>query len=272
MGLFSKKNCSVCGGDIGLFGNTKLSDGNLCKNCAGKLSPFFRAGKSVSVEQIEEQLAYREENQTAVAAFNITRTLGKETKIHIDEDAAKFVVTKAKSLQNANPDVMDISDVTNVMIDISENRTELTTTDKEGNTVHMNPPHYKYKYDFDVVINVNNPYFNEIRFDLGSVTTEGNRTSDVSHVRPGHRDTAAGVQTETKPDPMKNVEYKELKNLGEEIKEVLMSARSDARKEVKAEAVKVAAKHPVTCHCCGATTLPDAKNCCEYCGTYVGEA
>ena len=34
--LFEKKICSVCGGEIGLLGNRKLEDGNLCKNCAKK--------------------------------------------------------------------------------------------------------------------------------------------------------------------------------------------------------------------------------------------
>ena len=41
MGLFSKKICDICGGEIGLLGNRKLADGNLCKNCAQKLSPFM---------------------------------------------------------------------------------------------------------------------------------------------------------------------------------------------------------------------------------------
>lgn len=37
--LFEKKICSICGGEIGLLGNRKLADGNLCKKCARKLSP-----------------------------------------------------------------------------------------------------------------------------------------------------------------------------------------------------------------------------------------
>ena len=41
MGLFDKKYCSICGGKIGFLGNRKLEDGNLCKDCAGKLSPWF---------------------------------------------------------------------------------------------------------------------------------------------------------------------------------------------------------------------------------------
>ena len=37
MGLFDRKYCSVCGEKIGLLGNRKLEDGNLCKSCAGKV-------------------------------------------------------------------------------------------------------------------------------------------------------------------------------------------------------------------------------------------
>ena len=38
--LFEKKECSICGGEIGLLGNRKLEDGNCCKECAAKLSPL----------------------------------------------------------------------------------------------------------------------------------------------------------------------------------------------------------------------------------------
>ena len=34
MGLFDKKYCDICGNKIGLLGNKKLEDGNLCKDCA----------------------------------------------------------------------------------------------------------------------------------------------------------------------------------------------------------------------------------------------
>lgn len=40
MGFFDKKYCDVCGEKIGFLGNRKLEDGNLCKECASKLSPF----------------------------------------------------------------------------------------------------------------------------------------------------------------------------------------------------------------------------------------
>lgn len=38
---FDKKYCDICGEKIGFPGNKKVEDGNLCKNCAAKLSPGF---------------------------------------------------------------------------------------------------------------------------------------------------------------------------------------------------------------------------------------
>ena len=52
MGLFDKKYCDVCGAKIGFLGNRKLEDGNLCKDCAGKLSPFFSDRRNSTVAKI----------------------------------------------------------------------------------------------------------------------------------------------------------------------------------------------------------------------------
>lgn len=52
MGLFDKKNCDICGEKIGLLGNRKLDDGNLCKNCARKLSPWFEERRHSTVETL----------------------------------------------------------------------------------------------------------------------------------------------------------------------------------------------------------------------------
>ena len=116
MGLFDKKYCDICGEKIGLLGNRKLENGNLCKNCAKKLSPWFSDRRNSTVEEIRAQLTYREENQEKVAAFHTTRTLGTNTKVLLDEDAGKFMVTRARDLQEANPDVLDFADVTGCIL------------------------------------------------------------------------------------------------------------------------------------------------------------
>lgn len=63
MGLFDKKYCDICGEKIGLLGNRKLDDGNLCKECAKKLSPWFEERRHSTVEDIKQQLEYREANK-----------------------------------------------------------------------------------------------------------------------------------------------------------------------------------------------------------------
>lgn len=78
MGLFDKKICDICGEKIGLLGNRKLDDGNLCKDCAKKLSPWFEERRHSTVEDIKRQLEYREKNKKAVMDFCITRQINTE--------------------------------------------------------------------------------------------------------------------------------------------------------------------------------------------------
>ncbi|MDO4633935.1 MAG: DUF4428 domain-containing protein [Eubacteriales bacterium] len=241
--LFDKKECAFCGGEIGMLGNRKLEDGNMCKQCAAKLSPWFSDRRSSTVAEIREQLTYRENNKQAVAAFHTTRTLGRGTKILLDEDSRKFMVTRARNLQEANPDVLDFSDVTGVDFRIDENRSEDKREDNEGKKVSYNPKRYFYSYDFHVTIFVNNPYFNEIRVRLCD-----------SNVQMGD-----AVPEMRKPNPRINPEYKELEAMGNEIKRILTGVRDQAREEA-------APKTAATCPWCGATTMPDANGCCEYCG------
>lgn len=75
------------------MGNRKLEDGNLCKTCARKLSPWFDDRRHSTVEQIEEQLAYREENRKKLAEFHVTRSFGESRRVLLDEDAGLFLVT-----------------------------------------------------------------------------------------------------------------------------------------------------------------------------------
>ena len=168
--IFEKKICDICGGEIGLLGNRKLENGNCCKSCAAKLSPFFSDRRSSTVEEIKQQLEYREANKAEVAKFNVTRTLGTDnTKILFDEDARRFVVTSARNLEEANPDVLDYSMVTGCDMDIQDSQTEEKREDKDGNRVSYVPPRYSCEYDFNIKIFVNHPYFDEIELCLQAV-------------------------------------------------------------------------------------------------------
>ena len=324
MGLFDKKFCSICGEKIGLLGNRKLEDGNLCKDCAAKLSPWFTERKQSTVAEIKEQLAYREENKAAVSAFQTTRTLGRNIKVLLDENAGKFMVTSARNIAEANPDVLSFSDVTGCDLNVEESKTEIRYRDANDDVQSFNPKRYAYAYDFYMTIHVNHPYFDEIRFKLNDSSVDGDVDTmlDYDEVRGGAgrapmagrnpmagsgtgrpgaaggrpqpggarpmgqrpmgQDPAAygmqpfdtgmaagmgagfGMDLTSNADEIRNsAEYIEYENMGWEIRDTLLQVRADARAE---EAEANAPKQAVKCPYCGATTIPTANGCCEYCG------
>lgn len=230
-GLFEKKICDFCGNEIKFFGNKKVEDGNMCKDCASKLSPFFSDRRRSTVEQIREQLAYREANKAHVAAFNLTRTLGNGRKVLIDDHAGKFMVTSSSHWRDENPDVMDLSSVTGVTVEVKERRTEIKHKDAEGKDVSYDPPRYDVDFDIYDTIQVNNPYFDDIEIKINQ-----NR---IEHLN--------------------SAEFVNYKAQADEIKAVLMGAHVAA-------AAAYAPKTASMCPFCGASTIPDANGRCEYCG------
>lgn len=177
MGLFDKKYCSVCGGKIGLLDSCrKLEDGNLCKSCSDKLSPWFGKYRIPTVDQVKQQLDYREANRARVAEFNATSTVGRDsTKLYIDDNARRFTVHKGRELSADNPDILDFSQALGCELDIRESRTELRQT-ISGRSESYNPPRYEYSYDFNVTIRVDSPYFSEMRFKLNGRAVQTGET------------------------------------------------------------------------------------------------
>ena len=181
MGLFDTKYCDVCGGKIGMLGNRKLSDGNLCRACASKLSPWFTGRKASTVEDIRAHLAYREANREAAAYFRASRTFGTGEKLYIDEGAGSFAVTRAKDLVEDNADIVGLASLTDCAVDIHETRTELHHKGPDGKTVSYEPRRYEYSYDFDIILSVDHPWFSQMRFRLnpGSVKAGAHRVGSV---------------------------------------------------------------------------------------------
>ena len=276
MGLFDKKNCDICGGKIGMLGNRKLEDGNCCKDCASRLSPFFSERRKSTVADINAQLAYRQENMGAVAAFRTTRTLGQGTKVLLDEDSGKFMVTKARRLEDENPDVLDFSQVTGCNIEVREQSRELKQRNKEGKEVSYIPPRWEYKFDFECLIHVNHPWFNEIRFNVNDRTINVQTTGSRSMTTGGRSITAGGRSLTTGSRIQQsggaeigrgNNDYRNAEALGNEIKNALTQVRRQVRTEAAAAS---APKTAQTCPLCGATCIPDASGRCEYCGGAMG--
>ena len=273
MGLFDRKYCDVCGDKIGLLGNRKLEDGNLCKACASKLSPWFNERRHSTLEQIREQLAYRERNKDAVSSFSVTRTLGGSTKVYLDEDARKFMVSGARNLAEANPDVLDCQSVTDCRVDVHENKHELRHADKDGRQVSYDPPRYEYSYDFYILLRVNHPYIDEIRFKSNAVSVKtGERSINdrrpAGNIKVALAHEALGALIGQTGGRTWNAEYNEQYAIADEICETLLRLRRESREETAAQNRPQSA---VTCPHCGAPTVPDANGCCEYCGGSLRE-
>ncbi|MBQ9200568.1 MAG: DUF4428 domain-containing protein [Lachnospiraceae bacterium] len=220
MGLFDKKFCDVCGEKISLLGNRKVDDGNLCKDCAKKLSPWFSERRHSTIESIKEQLSYREANREVASRFQPTRTIGENYKLFIDDVNRKFTVSRSSNFAEDNPDILDFSQASGIDLKIDENRRELKRT-VDGKQVSYNPPKYEYSYTFKATIFVNgNPYFDDMEFSIsnGSVSTgehnmsQGMATSGWSVIR--NFATAPGMD-----------KYQRYINIGNEMKEAIEGMR-----------------------------------------------
>lgn len=196
MGLFSKKNCCICGEKVGLLGGLKLKDGDLCKECKKKLSPFFEDGKESTIEDIKNQLSYREENYKQLDNLQINKIYGEFGVILIDETNKKFVavadtsdglfkspkeVKSIEDVKDKNPDIIDFKDIQDVDIKVIQTTREEKQT-INGQQVSYDPKHYTYMIGFDVIIKVNHPYIKTIRISLKNGTVqiynEGTRLKD----------------------------------------------------------------------------------------------
>ena len=250
--LFDKKVCDICGGEIGLLGNRKLEDGNLCKDCAAKLSPYMTDRRQSTVAEIRQHLAYREANARVVPTLNITKVLGTNTKIYVDEAKGKFIVTRFSDWGNRNPDVIDISQVSSVITDVREHKKEIFRKTPDGKSESYNPKRYSFEYEFVVTLHINSPYFNEIEFEL------------TRSPRPERRGTA---------------EYREYELMCEEIQHTLRPSQFAPRQAVPVQPVAQAAPaggwvcpscgHANTgkfCVSCGAKKPAASTFRCDKCG------
>ena len=294
MGLFDKKYCDICGEKIGLLGNRKLEDGNLCKDCAKKLSPWFSDRRRSTVEDIKGQLAYREENREKAAQFCTTRSFGEDWKVLLDEDHRWFTVTRARDLAEANPDILDFDAITGCRMDIDESRTELTREDADGKDVSYVPPRYEYSYDFFLVISVRHPYFDEMRFSLNSSSVYYEPAAMQQRPMMGQmgqmqRPMPGRPQNMQRPmmgqpmgmnrmanevNPENCMEYRKYRQMGDEICQALEQARSGGKQPAGAApeeniimreaAQDIPAAGPWTCPACGGA---NTGKFCEYCGS-----
>ena len=181
MGLFDKKYCDICGEKIRLLSNRKLDDGNLCKECAKKLSPWFQERRHSTVEEIRRQLAYREQNKEMVQKFNVTRQISTKTyNVFIDDTQGNFTIAHKLDVKE-NPDIVPLSAVLQCKMDIEQDRKEETYT-KDGKTISYDPPVYKYEYQYRMKIQVRSPWFDDMDFRLHNFSIEQDDRAEIMEI------------------------------------------------------------------------------------------
>lgn len=178
MGLFDKKYCGACGNQIKFLGGRKVDDGTICKDCNNKLSPYFTGRRKTSLNDIKEQLAYRENNAKELLSFNATGVAGKGPKVYVDANKGKFIVSKTSDYIKENCDIIDLSSIIAFNTKIDEDKEEIFDVDQEGKSVSFNPPKYEYEYDFEVEITLNHPFIEEINFSLTGLKPKDPNSAD----------------------------------------------------------------------------------------------
>ena len=172
MGLFDafkKKDCEICGKEVGMFGYKKLEDGEICKDCLKLLSPWFDDRRHSTVEQIKQQIAYREENRAALNGFRPTMAFGECYTLRVELEngvPSRFVVERTDDYKEENADIISFRDVISFNIDVQESKQELMARNSKGEEISYNPPRFEYSYEFYAKLHVNNPYFDNISFRM----------------------------------------------------------------------------------------------------------
>jgi uncharacterized CHY-type Zn-finger protein len=234
MGLFDKKYCDICGEKIGLLGNRKLEDGNMCKECAKQISPHITNRREFSVGEMKQHLAQRADNKERLVTFNETSSFGSGTKLRIDDAQQLWLVSKSNSYKAENPDILTFDQVTGCTVRVEESKSEEYLDKPDGTHESYQPPRYTYDYDIIVTINVNTPWYSEIEFQVGDYSID------------------------SKYSP----EYKSAEAEANEIKNALLNVHGTIREAAVQAATP---QKSVICPVCKAVVIPNARGICEYC-------
>lgn len=253
--LFEKKVCSACGGEIGLLGNRKLADGNLCKKCTDKLSPWFQDRRESTVAEIQAQLAYREENLRQLQSFKTTRVLGDDYKMYIEEIdgvPSRFYVSKSRQPLEANPDIIPFQDVITCVPDIRSRSSEIKEKNSSGEWVSKSPRQFKYSYSFYIVMSIRNiPYLDQIKFCVDNCAVFITESSGFGMRYANHSS-----------DPTSDHRYRRCMVTCQEIEQLVAAGKNAA--EQTQPPIPQTASRPNFCPNCG--TPAGSGNFCANCG------
>ena len=258
--VFKKKDCEICGKEVGMLGYKKLEDGEICKDCVKLLSPWFDDRRHSTVEQIKAQIAYREENKVALDTFRPTVAFGERYILRaelVNGVPTRFVVETTDNYKEENADLINFKDVTSFNIDVRESDRELEYRNSEGEMVSYNPPRYEYSYDFYAEIHVNHPYFDDIRFEI-------NR--DTINLETVENRSGLGGIFRSSFDPMLYPEYRQYRSVCNKLEQLFQLGMNGIPQAAPIQQASPApAAGPKFCPNCGAPA--DGGKFCQSCGS-----
>ena len=240
--MFKKQDCEICGKEVGMFGYKKLEDGEICKDCVKLLSPWFEDRRHATVQQIKEQLVYREQNAKEHENFTISRKIGDEEFIMYIEEVGgvptRFFVTSRSDYKAENPDIISFKDVASCVTDIQVRDEEIKQRNAEGQMVSYRPPRYKHHHDFFIKMEIrNNPYFDDIKFRVNGSCITLETVGDVgggfggaalAGLLQGAGVSTAGVQTHSYRNSSENRRYEECRMICQKIEQAVEDGKRGA--------------------------------------------
>ncbi|MBR3786742.1 MAG: DUF4428 domain-containing protein [Firmicutes bacterium] len=112
MGLFGKKpDCPICGSPTPRLLPTKIEGQPICKDCDKKISMDMDMKVNLTLDQLRDHLAFREENAELHKAFKITRNeafVHDNHKLFIDDEKQLFYIDSGEE----NPTIFKFSELT----------------------------------------------------------------------------------------------------------------------------------------------------------------
>ena len=114
----NEKTCSLCGEPLSRYGNKKILDGMLCRNCIKAASDWLSDEdfEKMSLEDYKAHLDYRKQNEEKVEAFESDKTIEGKYTLYLDEKKKEFVISKRKDYKKDNADVVSFDDIKEICV------------------------------------------------------------------------------------------------------------------------------------------------------------
>ena len=113
-----ESTCVLCGKALSRYGNKKIKDGVLCRNCIKAASSWLNDDdyERLGLEEYKEHLAYREKNKELLKTFKADKKVEGKYSLYLDEEKEEFLISKRKDYVKDNADVISYADIDEISI------------------------------------------------------------------------------------------------------------------------------------------------------------